>query len=440
MQKFLEKDMSDVEWVGSPSVPEQLLAASQAALVVKGMPDWVCLPEPPLIDLIASVQDMGQRMELILEHGVDASEAVQEKIEKLHSEKTSIKRALRAFNAGTWQFLCTAALQIHSDDVMADIESALDRAMRAKLSRGSARSSGSRTPQRFVIEKEKSEDEAPISLEDSMKLNEYVRRKATKEITIEDARILLDCMGNFIDNLFPGGADLRHVKMSNELRNYFPAVRRDLCGEQASLHSFPEVALARLLTLRLSKEDGFMLDMFGLVMVKDVSMTQNTTKAVRLRGKDVDVRRPRNDQWLPVFSIKAMKHVMEGIATATQALLHPSILCHTQLRALGALITKAWIESGGYMEINALYEIFQTRLEEHAVSVRAKVAGEIELLPHLCTLGPRSSPMMVQAKATAKIRYLSLGAMIKHKKGLKETVVGAKEKDPLARNSEGDLR
>lgn len=111
-------------------------------------------------------------------------------------------------------------------------------------------------------------------------------------------------MRNFIDNLFPGGADLRHVKMSNELTNYFPAIRRQLCGEEASLYSFPEVALARLLTFRLSKEDGFLLDV----------MSHSTVKAVRLHDEDIDVRRPRNDQWWPVFTMEALRHVMDGLA------------------------------------------------------------------------------------------------------------------------------
>lgn len=131
---------------------------------------------------------------------------------------------------------------------------------------------------------------------------------------------------------------------------------------------------------------------------------------------------------------------MDCLALATQTLLHPSVMCHMQLRSLAALISKTWIESGGYMEINVLYEIFQTRLEEYAIAIRAKVAGEIELIPHLCTLGQRSGPMMNQAKATASIRYLSMSAMVNHKKGLKETIVGAAQKEPLSRNSEGDLR
>lgn len=50
----------------------------------------------------------------------------------------------------------------------------------------------------------------------------------------------------------------------------------------------PGVALARLMNLRLSRDDGFMLDVFGLTLVKDISILHNTTKPVRLHGKEVD--------------------------------------------------------------------------------------------------------------------------------------------------------
>lgn len=135
-----------------------------------------------------------------------------------------------------------------------------------------------------------------------------MRRRVTYEITISDAKLVVDSMGSFLDNLFPGGSDLRHVKMSNELLNYFPTVRRELCTED-SLWSFPEVALARLFSLKISKEDAFLLVVFGYIMARDVSMTHNSMKAVRLHGKDMDVRKPRDDRWMPVLTINALRVV-----------------------------------------------------------------------------------------------------------------------------------
>lgn len=92
------------------------------------------------------------------------------------------------------------------------------------------------------------------------------------------------------------------------------------------------------------------------------------------------------------------------------------------------------------MEISVLYDIFQTRLEERGISVRTKVEGEIEILPHLCTIGQRSGPMLQQAMATANIRFLSMSALIKTKKRLNETLVGSMQDEHLAQKGEGDLR
>lgn len=200
--------MNEVEWVGSPAVPEQLLAAAQAALVAKDMPEWTCPLAPPLIKIIVRIQSLTKQSESLLAEGIEANEHIQQKVESLHSAKAAIKRKARAFRAGTWQFLCKASLQEDLDDLIEDIGNTLERALRSKRSRGSARSSGSLTPRRLVVEKEKNDEDAPISSADSARLNEFVRRKATNEITIEDAKILLEAMGNFIDNLYPGGSDL----------------------------------------------------------------------------------------------------------------------------------------------------------------------------------------------------------------------------------------
>lgn len=52
-----------------------------------------------------------------------------------------------------------------------------------------------------MIEIERRIEEAKISKEDSMLLDEYVRRQATNEIEIDDARLLLTCMGNTLSGI-----------------------------------------------------------------------------------------------------------------------------------------------------------------------------------------------------------------------------------------------
>lgn len=42
-----------------------------------------------------------------------------------------------------------------------------------------------------------------------MLLDEYERRQATNEIEIEDARLLLTCMGNTLSGMQKGGSNLQ---------------------------------------------------------------------------------------------------------------------------------------------------------------------------------------------------------------------------------------
>lgn len=327
MQKFLDKAMADVELAGRPAVPEQLLATAQAALVAKGMEGWTCPPQFPIVNLIARTIKLASVANGIMLDIGDSPEQMQPKV--------AIRRSIRAFNAGTWNSICQAARTLDLDEMIEEVDKAVDRAVRMKRARRGSRSTKNpTTPRRFIIEKEKDDDEARISVADNARLSEYLRRKALNEITIDEANLSLNCVGSFIDNLYPGGTDVRHVKMSNELRNYFPAIRRELCGEEACLYSFPEVALVRLMTMRLSRQDGFMMDVFGLTLVKDISLAHNTARVVQLHGKDVDVRKPRNDQWWPIACMESLRHAMDGVSITAQRLLHLSLLSHIEIRQL----------------------------------------------------------------------------------------------------------
>lgn len=157
--------MHDVAWAGSPAVPEQLLAGAQAALVHKTMPNWTCPPAPPIIDLIVRVQRLVKFAEDTLAEAHDALEDMQKNVDDLHTEKASIQRTARGFKAGSWAYICKASLQADLDDLIEDVDSTLDRALRSERSRRGSRSVEASTPRRIVIEKDKKDDDAPISVE-----------------------------------------------------------------------------------------------------------------------------------------------------------------------------------------------------------------------------------------------------------------------------------
>lgn len=99
-------------------MPEQLLAAAQAAITAKGKPDWRFPAAQPVIDLIARVQQMAKTTEELLLKAIDASETTQKTVDDLHMEKSAVKRMSRAFKTGDWQLFLKAAMREHLDDLI----------------------------------------------------------------------------------------------------------------------------------------------------------------------------------------------------------------------------------------------------------------------------------------------------------------------------------
>lgn len=106
---------------------------------------------------------------------------------------------MRALRVGNWARLTKVSGCGDNDELLSDVDASLERALRTKrVRRGSRSTDAATTPRRITIEKEKDDNEAPISAADNAKLSEVLRRKASNEITIEDAKLFLECVGNFI--------------------------------------------------------------------------------------------------------------------------------------------------------------------------------------------------------------------------------------------------
>lgn len=175
VQKFLGKDADDVAWARSPAVPEQLLSCVQGGLVANTTPNWTFPPIFSIIRLIVRVQELFKLAEETLFQLHNNYESAQTKVEQIHAENSAIRRAARPFWVCIWTYLCKAALHSDLDYLDYDSDGALERALRSKRVRRSSRSTDPNSPlRRILIEKDKQDDEAPISSENSAKLNEYV--------------------------------------------------------------------------------------------------------------------------------------------------------------------------------------------------------------------------------------------------------------------------
>lgn len=123
----------------------------------------------------------------------------------------------RSLGAGDSASICKAAYRVDIDEILDDIEDSFKRMQSLRRSGGS----GTRTPQApahttITLEREKRIKEAPISKEDSRRLDEIVRQGTTASVKIEGVNLLLTCVGNTITSMQKGGRCLKGVSMSTE--------------------------------------------------------------------------------------------------------------------------------------------------------------------------------------------------------------------------------
>lgn len=90
---------------------------------------------------------------------------------------------------------------------MEDVDNVMEREIRAKRTRRRWMSEDRSTPRRLTIEREKGAEDAPFSAAYSARLNESFRKKGTCEVTINDEKMRFDCMGSFLDYLYPWGGE-----------------------------------------------------------------------------------------------------------------------------------------------------------------------------------------------------------------------------------------
>ncbi len=253
----------------------------------------------------------------------------------------------------------------------------------------------------IVVQKEPKEGASRLSTAEKEKLESFIIRGATNEISISEARILTEAAGSMIVALQPGGRDLSPVSMPHLAKEFIFSVREELYREN-SLRMVPEVALAKLLTLRMGTNDNFVFEFFGHVAFKDNSEDPTGLMVIKGVSRDVQARKARKDAWMMVRKVEHIENIIQGMARAARHLLHPSILSHTELIELGYVIKAAYEDYGGRTSIAGLFSAFKTRMVEHAALVRARVSGSGKEIPSLTEWGKRSSTIFTRAVEAAK--------------------------------------
>lgn len=95
-----------------------------------------------------------------------------------------------------------------------------------------------------------------------MILDSYMRRDSSREINIAEVRLLIDATVIEICMLHAGADEIRSLNSSQLFKSLLMAIR-DEVAPRAALRKIPSVAIAKVLSLRISRGDKFHLARFG---------------------------------------------------------------------------------------------------------------------------------------------------------------------------------
>lgn len=234
----------------------------------------------------------------------------------------------------------------------------------------------------------------------------------------------------------PGGNDLARVSFPAIGKDFIGAVRDEMYKEN-SLRLVPEVALTKLLTLRMRTSDGLRLELFGGVAFKDISDETPDFVKVQAATRNILTRKAKNHRWISVETMPQLWDVIEGVALAAKRLHHTTVLSWVQVIELGLMLKGAHFTHGGATSVKGLFRTFIYRLSEHAEAVRRAVNGDITELSPLIVLGQRSRVVFDDTIAAAKHHCMQTYKRENIDDG--ETVLGKALRKPEGIDANGKL-
>ncbi len=428
--QFHDGRQGDTTWLGCPAVPEQMLTLCRRR-IAEHFPEW----EEPDIDhtvaLIAEIAQMGVELRNVNQSislgGKMSNEA---NATNLVGRERRLRARAQLLGGREWKSLCKAAGHENLESMTTTIREYVqntDRVNHSGKNRTIAWEDRSGMVPQLMVKREPKADESKLTEAQAEKLEGYLRRGATIEITIDDASLLTDMAGSMLRAMQPGGRDLAPVSMTPVAKEYIMAVREELYTEN-SLRMVPEVALAKLLTLNMGGNDNFVFEFFGHVAFKDTCEDPTGLMTIKGVSRDIQARKARKHVWMLVRRIEHLENIIQGIARAAKHMHHPSILSYMEIIELGYIIKAAYEKHAGYTQVNGLFSAFKIRMVEHAASVRAKASGTGGEVPPLTEWGKRSSTVFNRAVEAAKNACLLRVANGTEEEG--ETTAGAHLKTP----------
>jgi len=273
-------------------------------------------------------------------------------------------------------------------------------------------------------------DQAPkISVEDLMLLDGYAIRHATREITLENVRILINAPSTVIEQMAAGIEDISRFQISPVLVAYVEQISSELYPINGLRH-VPNAALLKLVTIRFGVHDVFPIEYFGHLLFRDPSTLKGKPISVHCAEKSIQVRRPGDHVWSEIIYMNDLSTAMVGLAGAARALLHPSILGSDEIMLLHGKFTELFDNTGGVASIPQMLAILKLRLFERASNLRQKAVGQEAEIKPLNMLLKGSQDAWNNLEDDAKASFRMLRNNIDRRYATGETSIGSKREVP----------
>lgn len=199
-----------------------------------------------------------------------------------------------------------------------------------------------------------------------------------------------------------GADDFKSLASTEHFKSLVTAIRAEVSPITA-LRQIPAVAIAKVLSMRISRGEKFFLEHFAYVLWRDTDHAVYLGKIKTSLG-DILVTKARKDVWTRIETINDLSNAMTGLISIVERLINPTMLCSGALRRMWHTLERVHNAYGGFADIEEMLEIAMVRLEEHCRDVRNKVLGTLYTVPQLDEWQSRSEPLFHTLHEDAKAR------------------------------------
>jgi len=191
----------------------------------------------------------------------------------------------------------------------------------------------------------------------------------------------MNAPGAAIELMQPGGSDLSKIDMTPRMKDYISTMQMAMY-KKGSSRLVPEMALLKLVTLRFTEQDRFVLNHFGHILYEDKSDAPRAIMHLKGATRSLQVMKPYDHWWAKIMYWPHLTDVMDGLGDAIEKLLHPSLISRNDIDMLRRELRKIYDDSQGRASVPDLKRILVHKLSERCRDLRSIAAGgTVELEP-----------------------------------------------------------